>query len=73
MGIKVEECSTFFGNNNFLILNAQYPSSYIKKKNSVTSHKSREAVSAGYVRTRYIDRKNNPNNITTKSLGFMYK
>jgi len=52
-----------------VIVNSQLPSSSIKKKhNSVTFHKAREAVAAGYVRTGHIDGAENPSDVLTKAV-----
>ncbi len=69
MGMDVEKWSTLFGDNNFVIVNTQLPSSSIKKKhNSVAFHKAREAVAAGYVRTGHIKSTENPSDLLTKAV-----
>ncbi|MEM7375710.1 MAG: reverse transcriptase domain-containing protein, partial [Bacteroidota bacterium] len=69
MGIKFNPVTTILCDNMSVVINAQFPTSSLKKKhNAVAYHKVREAVSAGIVRIGHIRSELNLADILTKPL-----
>ena len=70
MGIKFNPVTNILCDNMSVIINAQFPTSNLKKKhNAVAYHKVCETVAAGIVRIGYIPSQLNLADILTKPLG----
>ena len=70
MGIKFNPVTNVLCDNLSVVINAQFPTSSLKKKhNAVAYHKVREAVAAGIIRIGHISGAFNLADILTKPLG----
>ena len=70
MGIKFEPVTNILCDNLSVVINAQFPTSSLKKKHNVVAyHKVREAVAAGITRVGHIKGEHNLADILTKPLG----
>ena len=70
MGIKFNPVTNVLCDNLSVVINAQFPTSSLKKKhNAVAYHKIREAVAAGIIRIGHIAGALNLADILTKPLG----
>ena len=70
MGMGITDFVAVLGDNQSTIVNTQFPSSTLKKKHvSVSFHKCREAVAAGFAKTAFIPSTMNISDILTKPKG----
>ena len=70
-GVPRDGPAWLFGDNQSVITSSTIPHSQLAKRwNALSYHRVREAVAAGIVRFHYLESKQNPADILTKSLEF---
>ena len=71
MGVRVENVSMMFGDNESVVNTASMPHGKISKRHTMLSyHRTREAIAAGFLRFIFIDGNKNPADILSKHWDF---